>query len=121
VSRVCEEGGEWQNVTDYTSCVPLGLNNTQETDEGLGVTIHVYFFGYCLSLTALILAMIIFIAFKYVRNFSLLFSWSYKDTSNRLFLIFNKIAHSLSYGKWETLFTKIMRGILKLWTGILIL
>jgi len=62
VSRICEEGGVWQNITNYTSCV--ALTGTEEPDEGLGVTIHVYLFGYCLSLTALIIAMIIFLSFK---------------------------------------------------------
>lgn len=68
VTRYCEPGGYWQqHVTDYaSSCVPLHVaaRDANDDEKSLGITLQVYFFGYCLSLLALTLAIIIFLAFK---------------------------------------------------------
>jgi len=63
-TRSCSEGGHWDR-SNYTSCIPLNataLNDGSHSE--LEITSGIYFFGYCLSLGALIIAMFILIAFK---------------------------------------------------------
>ena len=72
VTRACEEGGIWEDKTNYTNCVPLQSPPESNDDWMLEITTWVYFTGYCLSITALILAVSIFIALKYVISYPFL-------------------------------------------------
>ncbi|XP_021958199.2 diuretic hormone receptor isoform X2 [Folsomia candida] len=70
-TRFCSEGpngGEWNN-TIYDLCQPVPNNSTINDNESniLALTTGVYFCGYCLSLAAVTIAMIIFLAFKELR------------------------------------------------------
>ncbi|CAG7717953.1 unnamed protein product [Allacma fusca] len=68
VTRACKEGGIWEEKTNYSNCVALSTPPENPNEESnLEITTWVYFFGYCLSLTALILAVSIFVSFKELR------------------------------------------------------
>ncbi|CAL8135002.1 unnamed protein product [Orchesella dallaii] len=66
-TRYCMEGGNWTK-SDYNDCRPLPNGMTGSNEGGnLAITTGVYFFGYCVSLCALVIAIIIFLVFKELR------------------------------------------------------
>ncbi|XP_034941894.1 diuretic hormone receptor isoform X2 [Chelonus insularis] len=63
-SRWCWPNGTWDNYTDYSHCHELRL---PVVEAGVEITTTLYFIGYSLSLSTLVVAVAIFLYFKELR------------------------------------------------------
>lgn len=64
-SRWCWLNGTWDNYSNYTMCRDVRLSTIE---PGVEITTTLYFIGYSLSLFTLIMAVCIFIYYKWVVN-----------------------------------------------------
>ncbi|KDR16173.1 Diuretic hormone receptor, partial [Zootermopsis nevadensis] len=64
-SRFCHSNGEWDNYTNYRTCIDVPLEGQTETGVEMATTL--YFIGYSISLVALGIAVWIFLYFKDLR------------------------------------------------------
>ena len=67
-SRFCHLDGTWDDHTNYEQCTHLPEQSlTPEFELFVELPTIIYYTGYTLSLVALILAVIVFIRYKYVH------------------------------------------------------
>ncbi|XP_050326737.1 diuretic hormone receptor isoform X1 [Bactrocera neohumeralis] len=66
VTRKCLADGTWDNYTEYMRCQPATILPPQLADLSptIELSSYIYFIGYFISLTSLILALIVFYFFK---------------------------------------------------------
>ena len=69
-SRWCWSNGTWDNYSNYSMCRDVRLPTIE---PGIEITTTLYFIGYSLSLFTLIMAVCIFIYYKWVKNTHLKF------------------------------------------------
>jgi corticotropin releasing hormone receptor 1 len=62
-SRFCHSNGEWDNYTNYKTCIDMPLEG-QAAETGVEMATTLYYIGYSMSLIALSIAVWIFIYFK---------------------------------------------------------
>lgn len=72
-TRYCHLNGRWDNYTNYDSCRHISESGDDPGDFDAVVELspYIYCLGYLLSLLSLVLAVIVFVRFKYVVNANL--------------------------------------------------
>lgn len=66
-TKVCHGNGTWDEYSNYDSCKAIPEEIPEESKFEAKESVIIYYFGYCLSLAALCIALGIFLYFKDLR------------------------------------------------------